>query len=181
MKLSHSQMMALWRRAHGLEEQRLDCSVELFEGIALEAALASDLRKWYLNLLDTANPRFLTLTDISDRLTLTATGRRWVWRAELPVDVRRVFALVLDDGTEVKVLQPGDPETRAERLAANPYAAPCRAAPVARVTEHHTIMLTMRAQEMPRLAKVLAVTDPGDETFEFDESALSLLPTPLRI
>lgn len=184
MTLTHTQMLALWRRAAGMEESRSDCSIEQFEGLDLDAALATAMRQWYLRLLDTADLRHLVITDISSRLSLTRTAPG-VWQAQLPVDVRRVLTvetasalcpLSVIDGASDK------PEhQRSLALQANPFSRAGSLCPLASLTaDVLTIYCMPDSETPPSLRRVAAVIDPGDEIYEFNESALGLLPNPIN-
>ena len=176
MRLTHDQMMALWRRARGLESVRTDCSIELYEGVNLTAALATEMRLWYLNLLDTAPLCHLTLTDVARRLKVSGGGRRGVWRVDLPPDVRRMVSVTLDNGATAIVLQTDDAPTRVELMSANPFALPGADAPVARRCADGSLLILADTAAAPVIKSAMAVSDPGDEFYELNESALSLIP-----
>lgn len=172
MRLTHEQMLALWRRLRGYEPERSDCSVEIFEGIDRTAVMSSRMRSWYLNLLDTADAQFLKPADIAAKLKWTRTAPG-VWTAGVPADVRRVLS-VTPAGTyaPVAVTSPGG-NPRAEALSANPYGrGSCR--PLC-AFDGRTLALYTSPEVTAMPVEVMAVQDPGDEFYEFDESALSLI------
>lgn len=176
MKLGFDQMMDHWRRAQGLEEKRLDCSVELFEGVDASARMAVEMRQWYLRLMDSGPLEVLVVRDIAGRLGPFAFDGRG-WRTQLPADVRRAVSVTAAGSAAVPVWRAGYDDDRIEaflRRADNPWLRGSVASPVAIAAAGY---LTVYAGTAPvTVTSFLAVTDPGEETFEFDEKALSLIP-----
>ena len=186
MTLTHAQMLALWRRAAGLEESRSDCSIEQFGGLDSDAAIATAMRQWYLNLLDTAPLRHLQLTDIAAGLQLKADSEvPGKYSIQLPANVRRACSLVLVGSVlSVPILESGSVASpdmaRLAALQANPFSRAGALRPVA-VRSGSTVTLFSASQAVPVLSRLWAVVDPGDETYVMDESALSLLPNPYSL
>jgi hypothetical protein len=176
MKLTDAQMLALWRRAQGLEAERSDCSVEVFEGYDIASALSTAMRQWYLNLLDTAPLQYLVCTDISTQITLTniADG---VWQFSLGAEVRRLISLQIEGCTHPSNIQTYDNAQREFALNTNRYSRRGTANPAA-VQLGTTVTLYCRTAtgNAPVIVSAMAVTDPGDEWYIFNESALSLIP-----
>lgn len=163
-------MLGHWRSARGLEPERGDCSVEIFDGADVTARLATEMRQWYLNLLDTAPLRYLTLTDIAAKVHPVVTEIQGLWTAHLPRDVRRTVSLLLEGAPAPA------PVLAADRLPGrvyNPYVRGCDAAPRAFAVDG---ILYIYSSRMPVLKALTAVIDPGDEEYVFDESALGLIP-----
>lgn len=167
-------MLAIWRRAWGLEVQRADCMVEAVEGVAVDKLIEQRMRAWYVGLLDKAPARLLPVEDISPSLTVVGLGT--MASAWLPAGVRRLLEIRLSGWTNPAV--PADIAdgscARRMHLALNPYSAPGPAHPLA-------------ALDGPRLylspfghgwsvAAALAVVDPGENTYKLDESLLSTIP-----
>jgi hypothetical protein len=176
MKISDQQMLAIWRRVHRLEPARSDCSIETFEGYDLDAAMQLDMRQWYLQLLDTAETRYLELSDVASQLSLTALADG-VWQIALPADVRRLIAMQIDGCAQQTIVTNVADAQRQITLNTNRYSRAGLCAPVA-VAQGRTVTLFCKTAtgEAPQLLRVQAVTDPGDEWYVFDESALSLIP-----
>ena len=174
MTLTDAQMLGHWRRHRGLEDARADCSIELFEGMDINTALRVEMRQWYLNLLDTAPLRYLQLTDISSRLTFTPTATAGVWTAALPVDVRRLITLTLEGAAPADV-EEANPTGRRAVLNSNPYVRACRHRPTVTVSADRTVTVVCNTLHLPPVIAAMAVVDPGDELYTFDESALSLI------
>ena len=171
MRLTHDSMMSHWRSARGLDPERSDSSVEVFEGAGVTGRLATEMRQWYLHLLDTAPLRYLVLTDIASRLQLCSEGGPF-WKYTLPREPRRVTELTLKgpgrpvtvtdgaDGTWAGI--PGNPYVRGNSLGPRAYRS------------GDTLTIVSDIQPVP--LSVMAVLDSGDEEYVFDESALSLIP-----
>lgn len=181
MILTLQQMLGRWRTAQGYEPARLDCSAEVFEGWDVTERLTGEVRRWYLELLDTAPERYLCPRDISADLRLTDVGAG-VRTALLSPSVRRVLSMtVRGAGAPVRVVSTDSGAAAADDLrrlttrARNPYTAGSAANPVALVSGRRLWLWCGDVD--PLVTEVRAVVDPGDETFEFDESALALIPT----
>lgn len=165
MRLTHNQMLAHWRRAHGYEDARLDCSIEHSQGIDLTMKMVTGMRGWYLNLLDTGELRHLVLTNEAARLSAAASEGEGVMQIGLPPDIRRVVGVDLD-GTS---LGPPNPEAVAAGLR-NPFDM----RPAWAVTSDRLLIITS-PHPLTNVTAINCVTDPGDEFYDLDESALSLL------
>lgn len=175
MLLTHDQMMAHWRRAHGYEPERADCSVEVFDGVDATPRLALEMRQWYLDLLDNAPVTLLCPHDVAG--TEAREVRSGVWALALPAAARRVLSLtVAGSAVPVRVLSHDrDRGTAAWRrlrcLLTNPYA-PAPQQPLA-IADGSQIMVYCPTR--PQVTAIRVINDPGDEVYEFDESALGLL------
>lgn len=176
MKLTDAQMMTLWRRAQGLEAARSDCSIEVFEGYDISSSLITAMRQWYLNLLDTAPLQHLQTTDISSQIILTniAAG---VWQFTLASDVRRLISMQIEGCSHATNILSYDEAQRQIALCTNRYSRNGIANPLA-VRQGSVVTLYCRTSngEQPVITSSIAVTDPGDEWYIFNESALSLIP-----
>lgn len=173
MRLTSEQMLALWRRAQGYEAARTDCAVEIFEGQDLTAQWLTAMRNWYLELLDTGDLRYLTLTDIAPRLAFAPAAPGGVWTAHLPVDVRRVVSLQVAGAQMPTVI---GTDARRMALNANRYGRSSQLMPTAAVTGRDlTLWCCTDNGYQPQITNVMAVTDPGEDFYDFDESALSLI------
>lgn len=169
-------MMSHWRRAQGLEDKRLDCSVEIFEGVDVSARMAVEMRQWYLRLMDSGPLEVLVVRDIAGRLgSLAYDGLGW--STALPADVRRPVSVTIEGSGPVPVWRAGYDDERIEtflRRADCPWLRGNGVAPVAIAAAGRITVYT--GADPVTVTSLLAVTDPGEETFEFDEKALSLIP-----
>lgn len=172
MRLSFDSMMSQWRSARGLDPERSDSSVEVFEGAGVAGRLATEMRQWYLHLLDTAPLRYLVLTDIAAKLQPCGDSDGTFSTYTLPRDVRRVIDVTIEGfGRPVPVTDGADSTWAG--VTGNPYVRGNALGPRAFVSVD---TLTVISDTPPVLTRVRAVTDPGDEEYIFDESALSLIP-----
>ena len=64
--LTREEMLALWRRMRTVEPLRLDCSVGRTDSVDIDAILDGEMRLWYLNLLDSADPDLLPVENVAD-------------------------------------------------------------------------------------------------------------------
>lgn len=178
MILTHDQMLMHWRRAQGLEPSRTDCTVEQFEGIDFTLQLATRMRQWYLDLLDFAPENLLSPRNMAASATVEATSPG-VWRVTLPENVRRVFRVSLQDTIgPFPVIPFGGYEARhALTMAQNRYNRGCPAVPVVLGERNNLLIFNGTESQQPQPIMIICAVDPGDESYELDESALSKIPT----
>lgn len=168
MILTHNQMLALWRRAQGFETERLDCTIEATEGIDTAAAHATAMRRWYLNLLDSGPLTAVVTHDVATKVAVSACGPG-VWMLKVPADVRRTVSVATAKSAGPVPVLADDTS-----LPDNPFLRGCSFRPIA---VKHGRDILLYCQERPELTSLRAVTDPGDDAYELDESALQLLPS----
>lgn len=167
-----TEMLALWRRALGLEIARTDCTVEVFEGIDLNADILSRMRRWYLSLLDTAPPELLPVADFAQTATITPRSDGGCDIA-LPAKARRILAVKLSGWKNQAVpLSLTDALPRLVRMA-SPFAGPGPCQPLA-ILEAGSLRVYPAADKIELL---LAVSDPGPEAYILDETLLKNLKT----
>lgn len=175
MTLTLEQMLTHWRRALGLGADGNPASVEVVEDTVTTDRLVTGMRRWYLDLLDNAPLKHLCTTDVTDsaRMAHDSDGLSVL---TLPANVRRVVSLTVN-GRRRRPDNDEDRRMMLHMLVANPYAR--------RAPDNAAVMATDRPDTIeifctgkPVITQIIAVADPGDELFCFDESALSLLPGP---
>jgi len=171
MELTKNEMLALWKRRHFLEPLRADCTAERADGIDLDTWCAEAMRRWYLRLLAEAPPELLAPDDLS----LTAKVRRTPYGsavAQLPAGVVRVTAIKLNGWQRAAV--PVTPDSPEAMRQANRFARGGVADPVAVAGHDGTLELFSpdSRSAIPTVEMLLAVTDPGEEKYIFDERAL---------
>ena len=159
--LSHSEMLARWRRALGLSTLRTDCSIEAVEGIDIDAVITDKMRKWYLDLLDSADPALLPV----ERITADF-GR-----------ARRILEVKFSGWKRAAV-----PLTSSEAIPFLSRRSNARRCPT---PEHPVAVLTPKGiHPYPEgnLEYIVGVIDPGPDVYILDESLLpddpNLLPHP---
>lgn len=179
--LSKSRILELRRLAAGLGNARSDCSIEYTDGLDVDALLLQRLRYRYLELLDTADRRLLAPDNIASSVLAAATTDGGV-RLNLPATCRRVFEVRLPGWNRAAQVVPAGPvATALLRRQANPYARAKPAHPVALCAGEGIagtapdILCYPAPEGIPAPVTVVAVTDPGEDTYILDEAALPIL------
>lgn len=176
VKLTRGEMLAQWKQRMYLEPLRADCIVERSDGIDLDSYCEQEMRLWYLNLLASADTRYLSPTD----LTLTAVVKR--------IDGNR-GSITLPTGTirPVRVRLSGwrrdaaivtEISSGAGRRQLNPFGCGGVEEPVALwLGDGRLELFSLPTSEgTPLPEAVTAIVDHGAEVYEFDELAWELLP-----
>lgn len=162
--LTREEMLALWRRMRTVEPLRLDCSVGRTDSVDIDAILDGEMRLWYLNMLDSADPDLLPVENVADAADCSTAAPSSVMTVRLPEQVRRVVSVRFSQW-ESPIAPDADPE-QVRRCAANPLWH----RPLAGAISRHTLTV---CQPGGSLEEIMAVTDPGPETYIFDESLLN--------
>lgn len=166
-----TEMLALWRRALGLETVRREGSSEVDEPFDMEALISGKMRRWYLNLLDTADARLLPVTDVAAQAETTAIGADGA-RITVPDRTRRVLAVKLQGWENAApVLTPEEAAGRL-RMLSTPYCRPGKHRPLAvgMADGVHAYPFTGNAES------VTAILDPGPPAYTLDETLLDTIP-----
>jgi hypothetical protein len=168
VQYSKSQLLEYRRKIAGLEPLRTDCSIEIVDGIDVDSLLEQELRLWYLDLLDNGDVALLETTDIASTLALS-TRPDGAAIIKLPDNCRRVLSIRLNGWlTDAKVLDLRSAERRLQLLR-NAYARPGTADPLAVDLGNGSLLV---APADSYVASAVAIRDPGDDKFIFDEKAL---------
>lgn len=158
----------------GLVNEHAQGSVEIFDNKDLTKRLHMEMRQWYLDLLDNGNLRHLVLCDIKDRIDVSNVSKG-IWLLKIPADVRRVISIAIDGAENTVAFYDPELDTYQHALNANPFSRSGLSQPTAIKNPDKSITLFCCSEQLPALAYAMAVVDPGDEVYEFDESALSIL------
>lgn len=169
LTLSKTEMLSIWRREHGFEPLRTDCTVEATDGIDIDAWLEPKMRRWYLRLLDTAPVHLLPVRELSRSVTLSSTSAPLAVVTP-PEGVRRVISVRLQGWQ--RPVQPVAEGEAAAALArtASPYGRPGPCEPLAVVRPDGTLLVG--PVDIPVIDSFRAVVDPGPETYTLDESLI---------
>jgi hypothetical protein len=170
LRLSTDEMLSQWRMRRALEPLRSDCTVERIDGIDLDSFLMMEMRDWYLNLLDTAPPHLLTLTDITSKVSLSKNDDLSA-TIRLPQGCRRVIELTLDcSPVPIKITPPDTPLAICQQ---NPF---CQSGAVSPIAIHSNNSLIIHAgSDNFNIVQLLCVMEPDEGLYELDEAALSLI------
>lgn len=166
-------MLALWRRSLGLDELRNDCTVEVFEGRDVAAALLPMMRRWYLDLLDSAPAGRVPVQTVTPAVQPVANSR--AVRVTLPAAVRRVIHVRADTWSVAVAPLAASMAAGALARVSSPYAGPTVRRPLAVDRGDGTIDLYPGAGVAS--AALAAVIDPGDDIYTLDEALLGTIPT----
>ncbi len=176
VRLTRAEMLAQWKRRMYLEPLRSDCLVERSDGIDLDSYCEWEMRNWYLNLLATADMRYLSPVD----LTLTSTVKRMDGNRgsiTLPAGTVRPVRVRLS-GWQRDATIVTDVSSMAARRQFNPFSCGGVEEPVALWLGDGRLELFSLAASggTPLPEAVTAIVDHGSEVYEFDELAWELLP-----
>lgn len=160
--ITREQMLAQWKLMRAAEPMRLDCTITRTDGIDLDTIYESEMRAWYLRLLDTApierlapvEASALAKTEVRHDLTIITT----------PEGCRRVLQVQFADWDS-----PIEPTAKANAVracAANPYIKRPMAAHIGPGT---VIVSGARG----KLTTLLCALDTGPEQYLLDDSALA--------
>ncbi len=161
--LTGDEMLDLWRNFHMAEPLRLDCVVERIDGPDLTAYLRSEMRAWYLNLLDRGDLRHVCPTDVASTALVSGADLKTI---EVSPSARRVLSVEFDEWGAPVAINASEAEVRA--AAANPF---CRRPLVAAIGPNRVLVAGARGS----LKAVSALLDPGPDSYILDDSALSLI------
>lgn len=169
LTLTKSEMLALWRRVHGLDPLRADCTVEAVDGIDIDAWLEPKMRRWYLRQLDTASPALLPVRELARSCSVAATSSA-LSPVTLPDGVRRVISVKLQGWKRpVEPLAWVDAAPRLARLA-SPFCQPGPCEPMAVIRADGALLVA--PVKVPAVESLRAIIDPGPETYIIDETLL---------
>jgi hypothetical protein len=171
VQYTKAQMLEYRRKIAGFEPLRADCSIEIVDGIDVNELLERELRQWYLDLLDNGDVNLLKTTEIGSALAL-ATRNDGSAVIKLPDNCRRVVSVYVNGWQrDAKVMDYASALPRLQLLS-NPYSRPGTSDPLA-VDCGNGVLLV--APTGSYVASATAICDTGEDTFIFDEKALSNL------
>lgn len=180
ISLTTDEMLDVWRLHRALLPLREDCVVERLDGIDLDMYLRREMRNWYLDLLDTAAPEMLKVTDIAGQTMVKplADGSGVV---TLPERCRRVVEVKLD-GWERPARIVDVAELPVVSWQQNPFTRGDAAEPIA-IHDCGSLQLYSIPDNVtnPRLLSLKCVVEPDEGLYELDERALTLIPKPSEL
>lgn len=172
MVLTHTEMLGRWMLHCGYEPLRADATVVRADGIDLERLMAQRMRRWYLDLLDTAPVELLETDDIAAQLQ-AARGADGCARLTLPDECRRLISIRMSGWARNATVVAAD--SPVARRQCNPMTRGGAAAPVA-VVEGREVWLYSPAGSNLNIESAVVVMRPPADTYRLDERALSLIP-----
>ena len=172
MKLTHDEMLQLWKLVNAYEPLRADCTVTRSDGIDLDGLLTVEMQAWYDNLLDTAPIEMLCPHDISSRaiLTININGHAEI---ELPADCRRLIEVKLSCWHRPAAII-AEPDAATINRQSSPFTRGGAMEPVALMLHGRLMLYSIPdgTTSIPRVERLIAVTKPQDGTYELAERAI---------
>ena len=168
LTLSKSEILAIFRREIGLDPRRTDCSITVREGLDVDDILLRHIRRWYLNLLDSAPPELLPTGDVASKSGLTLRPDSPWGSVALPQEARRPLRIKLKGWVNDAAVTSPDKAAASVSRMASPFGKPGNYEPLA-VAEGHTILVCPPSGIVESLT---AIIDPGEDTYILDESLL---------
>lgn len=161
------QLLRAWRTLAGLEPVNNGCSISTFDAVDLDAVLSARLRQWYLELLDSADARYLgPPVDVSSDLVLDGDV------VTFGPSVRSLLSIRLSSWQrDAVVLTPAD-AAGLIALCDNPYSAPGQHSPLAWLRSPRQLVVTP-APATSSIVSAAGYADPGEDTYILDPIALS--------
>lgn len=161
--LTSDEMLNLWRNLRIAEPPRLDCAVERVDGPDFTQWLETQMRAWYLDLLDHGDLNHVCPTDVSYNAIVKGTDLKHI---EVSAATRRIISVEYSEwGAPVPV---NATEARVRAAAANPYIR----RPLVAAIGPYTLLV---AGARGTLKAINAIVDPGPGLYLLDDSALSLI------
>lgn len=184
--LTKTEMLKRRRIAGGLEPLLADCAIERTDGIDVDAILADELRKRYLDLLDRGDRSLVAADNIAATASCVSDGDELAGgaRVSLPALCRRVFDIQLRGWSRAVEVRPADEAEAIISRQQNPYTAASAAHPVAVFAGGAVagsvpdILAWPAGGTHPQAVAVTAAIDPGEDYYTMDEAALALLLAP---
>jgi hypothetical protein len=171
VSLSPDEMLERWRIFRDLEPLRADSVVDRTDGLDIDSALRWQMRAWYLDLLDHADPVRLAPVDVANRSTLhpEADGSAVII---LPENCRRLISIMVDGWDLPAKLT--TPDSSLAVLQLNPFTRGNCHAPVAVVDGLRCHIYPLPDVDAGILWAMAAVA-PDDGSYLLDDSALALI------
>ena len=156
--LDAASMLALWKRAHGYEPARTDCSIKRVDGPDLDSLLSLEMRQWYVKRLMEMPCHSLPLTDIASSVSTVASSMGAA-SVTLPERCLRVASVKMANWDRPAIIVT-DHDCADALAQANPFARAGCARPVALAEPGHLTLIPGNST----LSHLLCVMLPDDET-----------------
>lgn len=168
LTLTESQMLARCRLALGFDTLRDDCTVESTSGINVDAWLRPRLRRWYLDLLDTAPAWLLPVDEAARSVSVVAMTSSPLASITPPPGTRRVLSVKLQGWSVPAVpVSEADAAHRLGRLA-SPFCRPGARDPLAVIRDDGTLLVA--PVDIPKVESLKVIPTP--DGYVLDESLI---------
>lgn len=181
MKVTYTkeQLLAKARMLLGFAHSRADCGATQTDGVDVDAIILETLRNWYLNLLRFGTPSMLAPQEIQ-ALTSLPSGTAGGSMITLPQECVRVLSVRLPGWHHSVEAESSERMNDVVSLQLNPYTQSTADTPVAVIDASRKIIYAWpQAAEYGNLS-ILAAVDNGEDSYTFDDSALTTLPEALE-
>ena len=95
LKISDSQMLALWREGAGLEPASSEASIERFDSVNIDSRLIRAMRAWYIDYLINADVDMVPVSDLTTYARVSAGAKNGFWNVALLCPTARIMAMRL--------------------------------------------------------------------------------------
>lgn len=177
VSLTKAEMLERRRLASGLEPLRADCTVELTAGIDVDRVLEAQLRRRYLDLLDTGERRKISPENVAEltELRVPETDLSGGVLLRAPESCRRMLELRLEGWTRSADVLPATEAARMISRQLNPFTAATAEHPAAVVISGAGDGCAPEIMAWPGALKVSLLTatvDYGPERYVLDECGI---------
>ncbi len=173
--LTSKQMLQVWRSCAGLDPLLSDCSVERFDGIDIDSRLSELMRRWYLALLDEANPALIGQPALASALvSLSAADGDYSANVVCQPAVRRLCSIRLSGWMRQARVVDRSEVARLLPLQSNRFSRAGTSDPIAWRDPDGSVRV-IPALADSRVVAAYAVIDPGEDTYRLDTLALSTI------
>ncbi len=173
------ELLSEWSLRKGFEPLRNDCQVTRTDGIDLRRLMVRDMHAWYMDLLHTAPPRLLPVSDLAATVPVSA-GADGSATIHLPANVVRVVEVRLAGWQRSGAIVTD--MTSAEAVAqTNPYSRAGCCAPVVLVDGAVLRLYSPPADGTLRLESLLCIELPAEGLYRLNPEALGLIPAAIAL
>lgn len=177
LNLTKQEMLKRRRLVDGLEPSSSLAAIERTDGISLDAMLLEDLRLWYMNLLDTADPQHLPCRDVKAECTASIVAPAAAIAVTFPAAARRPVSIRIRGWQRSAMILGHEHYDAVLRRQFNPYTAAAAGSPVAVTVPRARPDTPHQVLVWPKIAgnfidEATAIIDPGPESYILDESLL---------
>ncbi len=163
LTLTKAQMLERWMAMRGLGPMRTDAQITRVDGTDVELMMEAQMRRWYVRQLDTAPASLINTREAASEVSAVSLNGGGI-EFPLPEDARRIVELRLSGSTrEAELTLPG---TVTALRQENMMTRGGTAHPVAVLLPQGRV----RAYPGGSVTRLLVVSDPGPESYIFDES-----------
>lgn len=174
MRMSETEMVALWRQIMNLDVPRRDCVVEREDGIDVDGLLRSHIRLWYEHLLLTAPNNLVPVEDVGSETTAQADACGVV-TLTLPARCVRLLEVEMQ-GWRGALSRFAEPDSVEAQMQRSPWLRGGNEHPVAVKHPDRVVLYGITPGSEPVVRRALAVVRPEAGYIVVSREALSTVP-----